>query len=59
MLFTIIMSLIYFECRFESNDPTRRISARYDTIFVIYKTVLVIIFTFFDRDGYTEMLIAI
>ena len=58
-LYTIIMSLIYFECRFSSQDAFAKTSARGDALFIVFKLVLVFAFTFLVSDSLQIILVFI
>lgn len=57
--YSIIMSLIYFECRFSSQDSFSKISNRGDTIFLIFKLILAVAFTFLVGKSFSIIFIFI
>ncbi|KAL4432303.1 hypothetical protein ABPG74_011062 [Tetrahymena malaccensis] len=59
LIYTTIITLIYFECRLTTTDCNSKSTARGDLLFLLFKTTLVVQFTFLTSNSYQVIMIFI
>ncbi len=55
----LLVVIIFYECRNNSNDPLARNTARPNFTFLVYEIVMIVCFTFMNEPSYHYLLMVI